>query len=78
MCQTGTFRRVKDYLTILISETLQMCLTDIGYHRYFENTWVKNHAKNILDTEGSDFTDHNRINGLVFCFLNKAQLIVCL
>jgi hypothetical protein len=28
----------------------------------------------LLDTEGSDFTDHNRINGLVFCFLNKTHL----
>jgi hypothetical protein len=61
MCQTGTCRRfkhvTKDYLTILIRETLQIWLTDIGYHRSF----VKNHAKNILETEGSYFTDHNRI-----------------
>jgi hypothetical protein len=65
MCQTGICRRLKhatkDYLTILISETLQIWWTDIGYHRYF----VKHHAKNILETEGSDFTDHNRVNGLV-------------
>jgi hypothetical protein len=39
MCQTGTCRRLKhatnDYLTILISETLQIWWADIGYHRYF-------------------------------------------
>jgi phosphoketolase len=39
--------------TILVSETLQIWWTDIGYLRYF--------------VKGSDFTDHNRINGLVFC-----------
>jgi hypothetical protein len=35
MCQTGTCRRfkhaTKDYLTILISETLQIWWTDMGY-----------------------------------------------
>jgi hypothetical protein len=50
-----------------MSETLQIWWTEIGFPRYF----VKNHAKNILETEGSDFTDNNRVNGLVFCFLNK-------
>jgi hypothetical protein len=62
MCQTGTCRRFKhatmDYLTILIRETSQLWWTYIGCHHYF----VKNHVKNILETEGSDFTDHNRIN----------------
>jgi hypothetical protein len=37
----------------------------------YPRNFVKNHAKNILETEGLDFTDHNRINRLVFCFLNK-------
>jgi hypothetical protein len=79
MCQTGTCGRLKhttkDYITILINETLKIWWADnIGYHHSF----VKNHARNILETEGSDFTDHYRINGLVICFLNKTQLIVCL
>jgi hypothetical protein len=30
--------------------------------------FVKNHAKNILDEDGSDFTDHNLINGFVVFF----------
>jgi hypothetical protein len=45
MCQTGTCRRfkhaTKDYLTFLISETLQIWWRDIGYYSSF----VKNHAK---------------------------------
>jgi hypothetical protein len=40
--------------------------------------FIKNHAKNILDTKRLDLTDHNPINGFVFCFLNKTHLIVCL
>jgi hypothetical protein len=60
MCQNGTCRRfkhaTKDYFTILISEKLQIFWTDIGYHRYFSI------LSKTMETEGSDFTDHNRIN----------------